>query len=229
MSYTQPRTPRPLFQRPAPGYFQTKRVLSRLRRFQNLIRHKERWGADLGFACPIEELIPPNLAMAERFPILDREILRAMNIVRWDINRAGVTTGVIYKHWDTVEGKEEKESYDVILDYFRLPRLLHAQQAYEAVMSTLEQAIGVYENRLIQSKRELYNPVVWAAHIIRLPITVMERAGMIGHEKTDEMVLGGYATFMKISMAIILALVAVKLGITFPWKDVFVKILELIK
>jgi len=221
--------PQPLFRRPAPGYFETKRVLARLRRFQNLIRHKERWGGDLEFACPIEELIPPNLGMPERFPLLDREILKAMNIVCWDINRAGVTTGVIYKHWDTLEGKEEKESYDVVLDYFRLPRLLHAQRAYEAVMSTLEQAIGVYETRLMQSRREIYNPVVWAAHIIRLPITVMERAGLVGHAKTEEMVLGGYAKFMKISMAVILVLMAVKLGVTVPWKDVVIKVLELIK
>ena len=97
-----------------------------------------------------------------------------MHIVRWEINYAGVATAVIHRHWDGVARKEDR--YDLILDYFRLPRERDAYQAYEAVMAALEQAIGVYEARLRQAKRDLFNPVVWVAHVIRLPITVMEHA-----------------------------------------------------
>jgi hypothetical protein len=223
-----PGQERPLFVRPAPGYFTTTRVLKRLRRFQNVVRHKERWAPDMQFACPIEELVPAKIPMPERFQLLDREIHRMMHIIRRDINYAGVTTSVIHKHWDLVENKRKEDRYDVILDYFHLPRGQSAHQAYEAVMAHLEQAIGVYEGRSRQAKRDLFNPLVWTAHLIRIPITVMEHAGMVGHEKTADMVLGGYAKFVKIAMSVIIGLIALLLGVKVPWRDMFVRILELI-
>jgi hypothetical protein len=114
-----------------------------------------------------------------------------MHVVRWDINFVGVPTSVIHKHWDSVEHKTQEDRYDVVLDYFRLPREPNGYKAYEAIMATLDQAIGVYEIRLSRAKREFFNPLVWTAHLIRLPITVVERAGLVGHEKTADMVLGG--------------------------------------
>lgn len=206
----------------------TRRVLKRLLRFQNLVRHKERWAPDMRFACSIEELLPANTPMPDRFELLEKEIHRMMHVVRRDINYAEVATAVVHKHWDPVERKSQEDRYDLILDYFRLPRERDAYKAYEAVMAALEQAIGVYEARLRRAKRDLFNPVVWAAHLIRLPVTVMEHAGLVGHEKTADMVLGGYAKFMKIAMGIIVGFIALLLGVKVPWKDIFVKIVELI-
>jgi hypothetical protein len=230
MSAIQPAAApeRPLFMRPAPGYFTTRRVLKRLRKFQNIIRHKERWATDIRFACPIEEVLPPNTPVSEQVEVLEKEIHRMMHIVRWDINYAGVTTAVVHKHWDPAERKNQENRYDLILDYFRLPREPNSYQAYEAVMAALEQAIGMYEARLRQAKRDVFNPVVWAAHLIRLPITIMERAGLVGHEKTAHMVLGGYAKFMKVVMALIVVFVALRVGVKLPWNEMFVKVLELI-
>jgi hypothetical protein len=138
----------PLIRQPAPGYFRTRRILKNLKRFQNLIRHKERWALDIPLACPIEELIAVDIPMPERFAYLDREILKAMNMVQRGVNYAGVPTGVIHKRWDGIEHKDVEKHYDVILDYFRLPRDTRPHDAHEAVMSVLEQAIGVYESRL---------------------------------------------------------------------------------
>jgi len=219
----------PLFTRPAPGYFATKRILKRLSRFQNVIRHKERWATDIDIACPIEELVDPKIPMHERFRVLNHEIRRTMQIVYWDINYTGVPTGVIHKHWDIVEQKDINQQFDVIIDYFRLPRDPNGARAYEAVMSTLEQAIGVYEARLRQAKREMFNPIVWVAHLIRIPITVMERAGLVGHEKTNEIVIGAYAKIMKYVMLVIIVFVAIKLGVSIPWKDVVMRALEFLK
>jgi hypothetical protein len=56
----------------------------------------------------------------------------------------------------------------------------------------------------------------------------MERAGFIGHEKTEELMLGGYAKFMKIAMSVILFLIALRLGIKVPWKNLLDKVFDLI-
>ena len=217
----------PLIAQPAPGYFRTRRILRNLKRFQNLIRHKERWAQDMQFACPIEELIPAAVPMPERFVYLDREILKAMNIVQRGVNYAGVPTGVIHKRWDEIEQKDVERHYDVILDYFRLPRDTKPQDAYEAVMNVLEQAIGVYESRLRQARWDFINPIVWLAHLVRLPITVMERAGLVSHDKSAEVILGGYGKFMKFAMSAILVLIALRLGVKMPWREVFAKMVDL--
>jgi len=223
-----PAPERPLFMQPAPGYCATKRILKRIHSFQDLIRHRERWGPDIQIACPIEELIPANIPVPERHQYLDKEILRMMRHVHRDLNYAGVSTGVYHKHWDAVEQKEQRDHYDLVLDYFRLPRQDDAYKAYETMMSVLEQAIGVYDGRLKQAKWDLFNPVMWVAHVVRLPITVMERAGLASHEKTADMVLGGYARFMKIAMSVILCLIALGLGVRLPWKDLVLRLFDLI-
>jgi hypothetical protein len=166
--------------------------------------------------------------MPQQAPLLDKEILKAMNVVRWDVNYAGVPTSFTHKYWHIIDKKDKEDHYDIIVDYFRLPRQDDAHHTYEAVISTLEQAIGVYEARLKQAKRDIFNPVVWVARIIRLPISALEHAGMIGNEKAQEMVLGGYAKFIKVLMGIILALVAVKLGVSVPWKETVMKILDFV-
>jgi hypothetical protein len=224
---TNPVPGHPLIVPPAPGYFRAKRILRGLRRFQNLIRHKERWAADIGNACPIEDFCSADMPLHERFAFLDREILKAMQIVHRAVNFAGVSTRVIHRHWDSVEQKEVEQGYELILDYPRLPRGTRPQDAYESVMSVLEQAIGVYESRLRQSKWDFINPVVWIAYLIRLPITVLERAGLVSHDKTAEMMLGGYAKFMKYAMSVILVLLALRLGVKMPWKDLFLKLIDL--
>ena len=93
-------------------------------------------------------------------------------------------------------------------------------------MRVLTQGVGVCEARLSNAKREIFNPVVWAAYVIRLPITVMERAGLVGHEKTQELVLGGYARFMKIMMALIISLSALLIGVKVPWKEIVTAIIH---
>jgi|HubBroStandDraft_6_1064221.scaffolds.fasta_scaffold30862_3 hypothetical protein len=223
-----PAPERPLFMPPAPGYFATKRILKRIHRFQDLIRHRERWAADLEFACPLEDLVPANVPEIQRVQYLDGEILRMMQGVHRAVNFAGVPTGVYYERRNPVDQENEREHYDLILDYQRLPRQDDAYKSFQAVMGVLEQAIGVYDVRLNQAKREIFNPVAWAAHLIRLPITVMERAGLVGHEKTVEMVLGGYAKFMRVAMSVILILIALLLGVKIPWKEIVARLLDLI-
>ena len=57
----------------------------------------------------------------------------------------------------------------------------------------------------------------------------MERAGLVGHEKTNEIVIGAYAKIMKYVMLVIIVFVAIKLGVSIPWKDVVMRALEFLK
>jgi hypothetical protein len=224
MASAQPAEPfnRPLFQQPWPGYWRTKTKLERLIRFKNLVIHRERWATSIDKAPPLERLVPDIPPQPfDRGQRIDQEITRIQRPVAWDLNMIGVPTGIYYQEYDAIEHRDVRTDYDAIVDYFRLPRDIQAHRAYDTVMHIVEQGIGLYELRLKQAKRELFNPVIWLAYIIRLPITVMERAGFGGHEKTQELLLGGYAKFMKIMMGIIVGLFMVRQGIKFPWKEIF--------
>jgi hypothetical protein len=107
------------------------------------------------------------------------------------------------------------------MDYYRLPRSGDGHGSYQAVIDILEEGIGAYKCWLKQAKLELFNPVIWAAYVIRIPITVMERAGFGANEKTQDMLIGWYARFMQVMMAIIIGLFMVRQGIKFPWKEIF--------
>ena len=118
-------------------------------------------------------------------------------------------------------GNDDDREYDVITDYFRPPRPVNKpHHAYETVMHVLNNAIGVFEARKKRAFWEMFNPVTWAAFFIRLPITIMERAGFGGNRKSQELLVGAYATFVKAVMAAILVLVLVKLGVTIPWDEI---------
>ncbi len=48
----------------------------------------------------------------------------------------------------------------------------------------------------------------------------------VGHEKTTEMVLGGYARVMKFLMTAILCLILLLLGVKVPWKEIITGIVK---
>jgi hypothetical protein len=121
-----------------------------------------------------------------------------MMMVSRDLIEIGVFTVVKYGKSHELDEEEEMRSIDLILDYYRLPRDRNPHLAYEAVTDALEQGIGLYKARQKQAFREIFNPIIWLAYLIRLPITVMERAGMLGHEKTKEMALRVYGRIIQI-------------------------------
>src|SRR5690242_5752956 len=211
--------PRPLFMQPIPGYWRTKRILERMRRLQDLIRHSENWGGDIALAEPLERLLP-NVVKEKQHLVLDQEITKLLRVVYWDLQYGGVDTEFIYGNTRGPLGKDSKR-FRLPLDYHLLPREPGREHlSFQAMMRVLNDGIGVYEARLVQARRERFNPIVWAAHLIRLPITVMERAGFVGHEKTEELVLRAYVLFVRIMMGLILVLAALRLGVKVPWSEV---------
>jgi hypothetical protein len=210
---------------PSPGYWRTKRILERMRRLQDLIRHGENWGGDIALAEPLEKLLP-NVAKERQHIVLDQEITKLLRVVYWDLKYGGVDTEFIYGNTYGPLDKDTKR-FRLPLDYPRLPREPGREHlSFQAMMRVLNDGLGVYEARLLQARRELFNPIIWAAHLIRLPITVMERAGFVGHEKTEELMLGGYVRFVKIIMSVILVLVALLLGVKVPWAEIVSSVLK---
>lgn len=221
----------PLFWPAWPGYFQTKHRLKRMTRLRDLIIHNERWATHIDLAQPLEALFPgenlksANYATTQR---IDQEIRQIRRMVWWDLHYIGVDTVVVWKGRRILEHKEPDKKFDVIMDYERLPRQENGHPAFQAVIDVLEQGIGLCKGRLRRAKMEMFNPIMWAAYAIRIPITVMERAGFGANKKTQDMLLGGYARFMRIAMAGILGLLLLLLGFKVPWKHIVDAIIDTI-
>jgi hypothetical protein len=214
----------PLFHQPWPGYWKTKLKLARMVRFKHLIVRRENWAGDADTAPPLAELFPDENVQQGNFLTVQRineEIKETMLMVYRDLEAIGIPTVVSYEEYDPVEGKDVLRKYNLIMDYYRLPRSGDGHASYQAVIDVLLEGIGAYKGWFKQAKRELFNPVIWAAYLIRIPITVMERAGFGAHEKTQAMMLGWYGRFVQVMMAIILGLFMVRQGIKFPWKEIF--------
>lgn len=193
-------------------------------RFKNLIIHRERWSGDIDMAPPLAELFPGENVEPGNFLWVQRinqDIKQTMLMVFRDLEAIGIPTVVGYDEYDVAKGQEVLKKYNLIMDYYRLPRSGDGHGSYQAVIDILEEGIGAYKGRLKQAKLELFNPIIWAAYAIRIPITVMERAGFGAHEKTQNMMLGWYPRIIQIMMLIILGLFMVRQGIRFPWKEIF--------
>src|SRR5712691_7872727 len=123
----------PLFHQPPPGYWRTKFKLARMIRFKNLIIHRERWAGDIDMASPIAELFPGEKVdptSSRTLQRIDQEIKQMMWMVSWDLNYIGVATLVTYKERDPGE-EEQTNKYNLIMDYYRLPRTGNPRIAYQ--------------------------------------------------------------------------------------------------
>jgi hypothetical protein len=236
------------------GYFDCKKRIKRLRRFQNLVRHREKWAHQIDLAPPLKDLIPelyrdvppeersglmPNLTQdqirAVREPILiDQEINKLIPMVRAYLNVVGISTRFEFRHreqeFDAAQGRavprEIVTQFDIVGDYFRLPHD-GSGRTFEDLFGVVEQAIGIYEARQHVAKVELFNPLVWLAKILSAPLYILERAGF---DQSPEAIQSGvfqvYAWFIRVLVAAVLVLVAVRLGISVPWGQIWTFVLR---
>lgn len=151
-----PKPPQgPLFHQPWPGYWRTKLKLERMVRFKNLIIHRERWAGDIDMAPPLAELFPGenvepgNLLWVQR---INQDIKQTMLMVFRDLEAMGIPTVVGYDEYDPAKGKDVLKKYNLIMDYYRLPRPGDGHGAFQAVIDILEEGIGAYKGRLKQAK-----------------------------------------------------------------------------
>ena len=100
------------------GYLACRRALERLHRFQDLLRHRERWATEIDLAQPLEKLLPhplpkDNFQMSQ---LIDREINRLIPTVHAILQRAEINTKWIIRSEDPAE----EQSRDLVYEYFEL-------------------------------------------------------------------------------------------------------------
>src|SRR5205807_8161356 len=109
-----------------PGYFQCKHILERLHRFQDLVRHDQRWGTEIGFARPLEQLLPKGTRPENRPTEIHRQIHRLVPLVIQDLKRGGIPMEVEWpnRRYDPEKQRVVEEhadrAYHLIGDYFQL-------------------------------------------------------------------------------------------------------------
>lgn len=211
---------------PPPGYFSCKRRIQILKRYQNIIRHRERWAPEMRFATPLERDIPAitNADPLHRRMLIDREVSRLAVAVHHMLHEVGVPTRITRTVRDlnlSGEGQRQfrEEQNDIISDYFDLQSDENHQHIFELIIRTLEEGIGVYEMRKERAFWELFNPLFWAAMLVRAPVWILQRAGLAGDEQMRSLILGIYGKLMYVLLLLGLAFLVVRQGIL-TWKEV---------
>jgi hypothetical protein len=207
--------------RPLPTATQCEHCIRTLRRYQDLIRHRERWPPDILLADPLETLIPPRPKGVPEHVLIEREIDRLSYRIHWIIEEIGLSGDVLVtvprRYFDganTVRSEKE-QTFDLIAHYREIPG--NNQKNFELLMRLLEEAIGTYEGRKTIAAREVYYPRYWFARIIRFPIDVLEHAGLISEEGQA---LRIYAAIVKFGIIGVIVLAGLRLGVSVPWKRI---------
>jgi hypothetical protein len=209
-------------QRP-PTYWQCRRAIGWLKRFQGLLIHRERWGTYMDSAPPIEELLP-GVRENDRPRVIDREINRLIPLVSSVLHYISIPTVVSqsdYEHDLTSEKlalKEVERNYDLVEHYFELPRQGRGrQQFFTLLMQTMERGIGGFEESRQAAIRRAFSPITWLAWVVEIPIKVLERAG-VPMEDASSKGVQVIAWILRLGMVGLVALIGAKLGISVPWE-----------
>jgi hypothetical protein len=227
----------PLFYPAWPGYRTTKNRLERLIRFKNLIVHREQWAPEMDSSPTLDELFPGE-KLQEGSPQavyrIDLEIRETMLLAfraLWECgvsSRARVTISSFdFNFLDPQKKKKETVEYDLLVDYFNVPSDVDRHRNFEAVMQRLDMGIGAYKDRLPRAKRDRFNPLMWTVFLVRLPITVLERAGMLRHPNSQEKLLNVYTWVVQFSMLALILAVLGHYGAKIPWSDIFSYVMKL--
>lgn len=206
-----------------PGYWRCRRVLRRLHEFQDLVRHLERWATDVENARPIEELLPKgtDTSPANAFRVhqlIERQINRLIPLVSRYLSAAAINTRARFRYRGYPA--DEWREGDLVAGYFENVPVEGRQERFERLMRCLETGIGVYEERQRGAIRDGLNPLYWLALTLRLPITVLEMAGLITTYEEHSQFVKAYVWLVKVVMLSVLILGATKLGISIPWGEI---------
>jgi hypothetical protein len=206
-------------------YWQCRRLIGWLKRFQGLVIHREKWGIYMQDAAPIEELLP-GVDENERWRIIDREINRLVPLVSFALNRIYISTQVTLTDYasEVKEGqlakKQINRTYSLIDNYFELPRGNRRQDCFRLLMQALERGVGGLEEEKRTAVRMAFSPISWLAWVVEIPIRVLERAG-VPMEDASSKGVHAIGWVLRLGMFIVVAFVAAKLGLSVPWEKLF--------
>jgi hypothetical protein len=205
------------------SYWQCRRILAWLVRFKNLLIHKENIGIYLRQAPPLVELLPGVSEMDARVVVIDQELNRLVPLVHSALERLTIPVVVTvsdYEHdlaSEPLQMKEVRKKYDLIGDYFQLPRDGGKRQDYfHLVLHTLERGIGGAEELKRRARLRMFNPVWWVAWVVGLPITILEMAGVPMDEATSKGITV-VAWLLRLAMFVAVSFAAAKLGFSVHW------------
>lgn len=204
----------------APGYWQCGRRIAVLHRFRGLLIHHQRWGMYIDSAPPLETLIKEDITGVNGVQALDREINKMILPVKDILFRLGVSTRVSrsedeirYKEGELVEETVRRE-WDLIDDYFDLPP--SGGHTFELLIHSVDRGIGGLEFMRETAFRRMFNPLAWMAWVVRLPIAILQSAGVAMDDASAKGV-AAIGWIMRVGMLLLIAFTAAKLGITIPW------------
>ena len=125
---------------------------------------------------------------------------------------------------------DRKVQYDLLADFMIFPENYHRQRL-EALMRRLEMAIGAYEERKQNAIRDWFNPLFWIAAVIRIPVSILEFAGLISAYEEHSAIIKLYGWAIRIALLFVLvflaAFLAEKAGLSFP-RDLLTRGLSLV-
>jgi len=193
-----------------PGFFECRRAIESLKRFQNLARHHIPIYPDREFAPKLSELLPPGTKREHEQGVIEQQINRLTLVVGDHLRRAGIDAAVTVDEWET-------RTDDLVAGYLELTRGQGGYETQRMLMALLESALGFYEARKKAALREMFNPLNWIAGLLRIPIAILERAGV---EEASSWIVKAYAWMLRIGLLLLVIFGAAKLGISIPWKEV---------
>ena len=134
------------------------------------------------FAPPLEDLIgkvPP----VQEVEIIKREISKLIIPVLSDLYRVGVDAErTISVDSDDIDErlahKKKREPFNLIEDYFLIPRERGRADIFDDTIHVLDTAIGAYETHAQRARRDRWNPLAWCAWIMQKPAELLERSGL---------------------------------------------------
>ena len=199
--------------------------------FQGLFSHYQPFAPFIISARPLEELLPEATAEIDQRLILEQQIARLVPLISRSLFRAGLNTGATRVTHEKVFNNErqafehqrvERHIDDIIGSWYEMQA---NADAIGLIMRKLEAGIGLYEARKRQAFMELFYPTTWIAFLLRLPISILEKAGLASAE-TSSLLVKGYMWVIRVCVLLLLiSFTAKQLGIPIPWKEVLTHIL----
>jgi hypothetical protein len=188
---------------PPIGYWEARRSLKNLSRFEALIKHYFNFAGDTWNQPSLEELIP-NLDQLHQHDQLITEINKMIPIILSRFTRIHAPHAYGVKH------RGEEMEFDILIDFFSAGDD-DWQMRRDLLVRNIERSKGIFEYRLKRLRGLRWSPIYWIALVVNIPVNILVFAGVnIESEKTSIF----YFWFIRILMGILLALLIIRLGIS---------------
>jgi hypothetical protein len=165
----------------------------------------------VGFARPLDQLIPKDTKPQDQQAVLERQIKRLTATVATALYEANLSPVI---KWEAAgasfdrEGPNPSKTYesDVLVNYFSLTARDDKGRVFEALMTLIDHAIGFYEMAEASAKRRRWNPIAWAGFVLSVPIRVLMFAGVISPLRgSDDKLLNVLLTIGQVAWTALLA------------------------